>query len=684
MNAGRARPTLRRLLWRSHVVLVVALVALALLTSAWVLREAMLQQAEAQVELAALNAMRRFEDVQREQQVIGRLLGERPTLTRLLRQGRRSEAEAFLEAYRESAGLDSIRITRDGASWLELGALPPQPDLEGLQFQPDGEAWLHIPAPMEAGPGFQVWIGRRLDPQSWIGNDDAVLHIGLWGSDALLGPARDERQDAYRMALRHALATGQRELVDDAPDFAVLRLEPLPGRDGDVAAVLAVGMPRPHLVRQLGAWLLLLALGTGGLAVLAAFWAQRLGRRISQPFAELVQASHRLGLGDLGASLPAWKRPLAEAESLSRSLDSMRLRLNELTARERAQREELDAVLDGVDEGIVAVDESRHIQYANRRFREMFEDEDVIGKFCGDVLQPEPVDGQRRCDVDCPLLRARQQGAGRSTERCRGGGRSRDLIVHGASPQAGRQVAIVREETPAEASRAMRDAILANLAHEFQTPLAAQVAAIELLRDHVSQQGDPVTRRLVNSQYRGALRLSQLVDNLLDSVRLDTGEMRLRSEPIDLRTVVDEAIALMQPLLDQRDQHVVLETSGKARPLTGDPQRMLQVMVNLLANANKFAPDQSQIWIELIWGEEYVSVWIEDEGPGLPPLARPADLFAPFRRSPDDEPSQRGTGLGLAIVRALVERHGGKVVIAAPRHRQGARFGVVLPFRREG
>jgi signal transduction histidine kinase len=174
------------------------------------------------------------------------------------------------------------------------------------------------------------------------------------------------------------------------------------------------------------------------------------------------------------------------------------------------------------------------------------------------------------------------------------------------------------------------------------------------------------------------MRLAQLVENLLESVRIESGEMRLRRQPVDLAAVVADAVELMQPLVDQRDQRVVA-TLIPGPSLTGDAQRLFSVMVNLLANANKFAPDQTQIWVDMAWTPGHVTVSVEDEGPGLPLSPAGIDLFAPFRRSPDEEPSQRGTGLGLAIVHAIVRAHGGEVRVEAPVQRHGARIAIVLP-----
>jgi signal transduction histidine kinase len=166
----------------------------------------------------------------------------------------------------------------------------------------------------------------------------------------------------------------------------------------------------------------------------------------------------------------------------------------------------------------------------------------------------------------------------------------------------------------------------------------------------------------------------------LESVRIESGEMRLRSEPVDIADIIQDAIELMQPLLDQREQKIVANVS-EGPMLIGDPQRLFSVLVNLLANANKFSPNQTTIWVDTEWGDHELIVWVEDEGQGLPIDSTQSDLFAPFKRSPHEEPMQRGTGLGLAIVYAIVTAHGGSVRVAAPLRQHGARIGIVLPIK---
>jgi len=114
-------------------------------------------------------------------------------------------------------------------------------------------------------------------------------------------------------------------------------------------------------------------------------------------------------------------------------------------------------------------------------------------------------------------------------------------------------------------------------------------------------------------------------------------------------------------------------------PVCGDAARLTQVMVNLLANANKYAPAGSTVWVGAAAGPETVALWVEDSGPGLPDPPQPA-LFAPFARfvgSAAAEPEPAGAGLGLWIVKSIVERHSGRV--EAHSTAQGTRMVIILP-----
>jgi signal transduction histidine kinase len=217
-------------------------------------------------------------------------------------------------------------------------------------------------------------------------------------------------------------------------------------------------------------------------------------------------------------------------------------------------------------------------------------------------------------------------------------------------------VVILAEESAGEAARRARDAAVAELAHELQTPLAAQGASLELLRDRLSGSDSPALE-LVLALETGTARLRRLIDNLLESVRIESGQLAIRRARVDLDEVVEEALAMTRPLLERRRQRFELDLPHPLPAPTGDAQRLGQVLVNLIANASKFGPEGSTIGVGATVADGSVEIWVEDAGPGFPDPARAADPGR-FRRGAN-EPSAEGSGLGLWICRSILDRHGG-------------------------
>lgn len=234
-----------------------------------------------------------------------------------------------------------------------------------------------------------------------------------------------------------------------------------------------------------------------------------------------------------------------------------------------------------------------------------------------------------------------------------------------------------RREAEAQAGRRARDSVLANISHEFRTPLAAQLASIELLLDNLETMPPAQRRELTESLQRGALRLTRLIDNLLESVRIESGQLSIRRQSVDLAEVIEDAQALIGSLLTLRRQRLEVSLPGELPLIQGDKHRLTQVLVNLLANANKFAPEGSTVRIGSDTGDGRLALWVEDEGPG-PEMPPGEGLFRPFHRGGHQEPEPGGLGLGLWIVRSIVERHGGRIDVE--RTVEGrTRFTILLP-----
>jgi len=430
-----------------------------------------------------------------------------------------------------------------------------------------------------------------------------------------------------------------------------------------------------------------------GAAAVAGFSIWAIVRRFAAPIRVLTAASARIGRGDFASPLAGIRADGNEVETLATTMEEMRRRLARQTAELRRRQAEAEAILTGIAEGVFAVDRDRRIRYLNPQAAVLLgvAPQLALGRFCGDVLDPVGANGVRPCEEHCPIIHARFRGGARATESLRRNGGKLVVVITSSEVAEEQQFQVIRDETGDETSRRLRDAVLANVSHEFKTPLAAQLASLELLGERLDELGDEPARLLASSLERGTLRLTRLIDNLLESARIEAGEDRIRRSPVALDEVVEQAAELTAPLLERRRQRLSIELPFPLPRIEGDAERLTQVMVNLLANAQKFAPEGSTITIGGVLEPERLRLWVEDEGPGLP-AGSPDDLFARFVRTPgrfpgqaagaqpeaQGEPEETGMGLGLWIVRSIVERHGGKV--AAISQERGARFSFTLPL----
>jgi len=436
---------------------------------------------------------------------------------------------------------------------------------------------------------------------------------------------------------------------------------------GETVALLQAELPAASVtgpVDRLVGRMLLVAIV---IALLATASSVFIGRYWISAVELLTDAARRLGSGDLTASFPTGGGK--ELAILGNTMETMRRNLVDVTAELRRRERQAQAVLGGIVEGVYAVDEERRIRFLNPQAERLLKisSHDALGMFCGDVLKPQrDAQGRRPCEYACPIVEARRVGAARAVEYVlpvQGEG-VRQVVIASAAPADadGLQVQVLRDETELEAVRRTRDTVLANISHEFRTPLAAQLASIELLRDGVGTMTADAQRELVATLQRGTQRLAWLIDNLLESVRIEAGQLGIRHQDVVLDEVVVAARELIEPLIEQRGQRIEVQLAGDVPIISGDPQRLTQVLVNLLANASKFGPPGSTIRIgtNAVNGDG-LDFWVEDEGAG-PPNVGDSSLFEQFRRAGGEkDPDESGLGLGLFIVRSIVMRHGGEV-----------------------
>ena len=222
----------------------------------------------------------------------------------------------------------------------------------------------------------------------------------------------------------------------------------------------------------------------------------------------------------------------------------------------------------------------------------------------------------------------------------------------------------------------LKDEFLATLSHELRTPLNAVLGWTRVLR---SARVEPATQvRALESIERNARAQARLIEDLLEISRIVTGKLRIQVQTCDLAALVDAAIEVVQPAAMAK--RIALEVDVQARPAmtTGDPDRLQQVIWNVLSNAIKFTPAGGVVRITLVRSDGY-HLTIKDSGQGIEPRFLP-HVFEPFRQADGSASREHGgLGLGLAIAKQLIELHGGTIRARSDGQGTGAAFEIFLP-----
>lgn len=230
----------------------------------------------------------------------------------------------------------------------------------------------------------------------------------------------------------------------------------------------------------------------------------------------------------------------------------------------------------------------------------------------------------------------------------------------------------------AEAANRMKDEFLATLSHELRTPLTAMLGWARLLRS--GELDAETAARAIETIESNARLQAQLIEDLLDVSSIILGKLPLGVRPVELAQVIEAALEAVRPAAAAKSIRLLRTLDPATGLVSGDPDRLQQVVWNLLSNAVKFTPAKGKVEIQLQPAGRFAQIIVKDTGKGISPEFLPY-VFDRFRQA--DSSSTRvhgGLGLGLAIVRHLVELHGGSVHAASAGERKGSTFFVQLPL----
>ncbi|MDR0242245.1 MAG: PAS domain-containing protein [Burkholderia sp.] len=228
----------------------------------------------------------------------------------------------------------------------------------------------------------------------------------------------------------------------------------------------------------------------------------------------------------------------------------------------------------------------------------------------------------------------------------------------------------------ADTSNRLKDELLATVSHELRTPLNVIYGWVEVLRN----SGDnALQQQAIDAIDRSARSLTRMVGDILDASSLATGKLQLDAMPVDLVRLFSDSVVAFQTAASSAGIALEFDCAATTCVVSGDAERLRQMLSNLVSNALKFTPGNGRVTVRLARDGTQAVLTVSDTGQGIVPAFLPY-LFDMFRRA-DDSPvsSRRGLGLGLSIVRHIAELHGGSVTVRSAGRHRGATFTVTLP-----
>jgi len=241
---------------------------------------------------------------------------------------------------------------------------------------------------------------------------------------------------------------------------------------------------------------------------------------------------------------------------------------------------------------------------------------------------------------------------------------------------------VIRDVSDEEYIHRILGDFMANITHEFRTPLAALEASSELLLDNLHSLSQKEIEELVVSLNLGIINLQTLIDNLIEAASMEAGRFKVSLQPVQFEIIMSEAQEIMQPLVEKYSLKLDSVPVDENIRVLADQRRTVQVLVNLLSNAIKHSPENGTIRIEHSIVDKKLRVEVMDEGSGVPENQR-NNLFRRFSHVDiPNKRAQQGAGLGLSVVKAIIEAQQGNVGITDPPA-GGNSFWFTLPLVNE-
>jgi two-component system phosphate regulon sensor histidine kinase PhoR len=440
--------------------------------------------------------------------------------------------------------------------------------------------------------------------------------------------------------------------------------------EGTVIGAVRVALPLTDVDRMVGSVGASIIIALLIIIVLVIISGWLIARLLTRPVREVTEASRRIASGELVQRIDTGG--MDETGELARSFNQMSVKLAEMVNRMTEDQARLSGILDNIADGVIMTDTEGNIIIANEAIKTIFRvnNKALIDKPLIEKLHDHEIGELLNACLETGTEQINQFESNHYQRYIRA------IAVPVCSDKSGGVLLLFQDLTELRNLQTMRRELIGNISHDFRTPLAGIKAMVETLRDGAvddSEFASDFLSRIENE----VDRLTQMVTELTELSRIETGRSKLDLEPTDIRSVIESAVKQLKLQAERKTITITVENDAEVPEVVIDSERITQVLINLLHNAVKFTGEDGTITVKYSTENKMIKVDISDNGIGIAEKDLP-HIFERFYMA-DRSRAGGGTGMGLAIAKHVVEAHRGHITTQSLEG-EGSTFSIFLPL----
>ena len=622
-------------------------------------------------------------------QSLALLISQRPTLIRLLEDQNFTSLKEYLNTLREGANVDLILICSGGKEITgtddQLAEFCQLDSQSGYAALPSKEGlYLYATADVSSAQQttYSVFIGKNASSVLYgLQEETGLLYFLIQPDRAIYtsDPAIEASPAQAARLLQGSADDANRSLQQrsfDIDEHRYILSNQEVDRSLRLYLVSALNVDDQIAVQQ--SLSSTLVFGLFFIVLIASTLGIWLSQRISQPIVRLADAASEFRQGNLDSPISI-QSSVWEINQLANTLEDGRIALQHSLRQLQAEKAWIEHLLNSIVEGMLTLDNENRITFASAGISKITgeEPDQIIGQRIDDIFLP--LDGEINFGSQLPVTGQQRRISVKLKD-----GQEKLLSISKSKlvpPEASssNQALVIRDVSNEEYIHRLLGDFMANITHEFRTPLAALEASSELLLDNLHNLSEAELEELLISLNLGIINLQTLIDNLIEAASIEAGRFKVSLQPVTFHGVLREALGIIQPLADKYSLKLISQPVEESIVVMADQRRTVQALVNLLSNAVKHSPENGLIQIKHSITETQIRVEIIDEGSGVP-LGQRSNLFRRFAHlDTENERARHGAGLGLSVVKEIVEAQQGEVGITE-LNEGGTSFWFTLPL----